>query len=120
MNGIEKIKLNTRVTKENTFNALCEKYPLTMGRFCEWIDEYKEDNNWNTLFYSNVKFHDLPYALQVGIWFQFVAERGNKAVHSEASFDYVENYFKLDYLRTDICSTIGEMEKQEYHSLKEY
>ena len=77
------------LTKENFWNELAEKYPAQMKKFCDWIDEYKKRINWNELFnkfYStngsavpeimNVpKYHDLPVAMQIGIFFQFTVEQ---------------------------------------------
>jgi hypothetical protein len=80
------------LTKENCFNALTEKYPRAMELFCEWIDFYKVKNNWKELFntfcegysvrdsvgnpFNAPKYHELPYAMQLGIWFEFVRENG--------------------------------------------
>ena len=69
------------LTKENFFNELYEKYPKAMQIFCNWIDEYKKSVNWNELFNDgkawaggvtkSPKFHELPYAIQNGIWIEF-------------------------------------------------
>jgi len=75
------------LTKENFWNDLKEKYPYGVQVFCDWIDEYKEKVKWSELFndgsphyakmgWHNPKYHDLPMAMQIGIWIQFVAERG--------------------------------------------
>ena len=75
------------LNKENFWNELYEKYPLGMKVFCDWIDEYKKKNNWKMLFNSNSeyqnadgknaiapKYHDLPLAMQIGIWIEFCSE----------------------------------------------
>jgi hypothetical protein len=65
------------LTKENFWNEMKEKYPQAMERFCEWIDDYKRQVEWKKLFnttYYPWKFHDLPLAMQFGIWRQFIAE----------------------------------------------
>lgn len=77
-----------RLTKENFWNDLYKKYPEEMKVFCMWIDRYKEKVGWNTLFninsdYQNSegknavapKYHDLPIAMQVGIFFEFCMGR---------------------------------------------
>lgn len=76
------------LTKENFWNELLEKYPEQMKVFCAWIDGYKKRVNWNKLFnsdsdYQNYegknapapKYHDLPIAMQIGIFMQFLAEQ---------------------------------------------
>lgn len=79
------------LTKENFFNELHAKYPKGLQVFCDWIDEHKKKNNWNELFNVDIithpgnypltksitthpKFHDLPYAMQLGIILQFMQE----------------------------------------------
>ena len=66
------------LTKENFWNQLKEKYPLSVQHFCDWIDQYKKENQWERLFnygsphydkmgWHNPKFHDLPMEMQYGI-----------------------------------------------------
>ena len=107
------------LTKENFFNKMQEKYPKAMYKFCKWIDEYKEKNNWGDLFktpleegfrqlhYSR-KYHELPLAMQVGIFMEFMEDIGiigsyqdprslldrNKQ-HLEEVFNRVEKTLKL-------------------------
>lgn len=71
------------LTKENFWNDLKEKYPEEMKRFCEWIDEYKKRVDWERLFASTInaqapKYHDLPIAMQFGIFLQFAKESWNQ------------------------------------------
>lgn len=80
------------LTKENFWNSLMEKYPIGMKLFCDWIDEYKKTNNWANLFNAAKaddreyfdwngdaveieapKYHDLPLAMQIGIFLEFMA-----------------------------------------------
>lgn len=76
-----------KLTKENFWNALYEKFPGQVQQFCNWIDEYKKRVGWNLLFnsdseYQNArgknapapKYHDLPIAMQWGIFQQFCSE----------------------------------------------
>ncbi len=80
------------LTKENFFNQMQEKYPAAMKLFCAWIDDYKKENDWAVLFNSDSnwqdsngknapapKYHDLPLAMQYGIWLQFNSEYIAKA-----------------------------------------
>ncbi len=71
------------LTKENFFNEMMQKYPLAMKDFCNWVDEYKQKNDWGNLFnfgtphyakqgWHNTKFHDLPLAMQMGIWNEYL------------------------------------------------
>lgn len=75
------------LTKENFWNELYVKYPDKVQEFCDWIDEYKKRVHWDMLFFNNrkaspqskcrsnpVKYHDLPLAMQLGIFIQFRAE----------------------------------------------
>ena len=77
------------LTKENFWDELYALYPSGTQVFCNWIDEYKAKVNWENLFnpmfkesndvqriYFSPKFHDLPYAIQLGIYIQFCVERG--------------------------------------------
>lgn len=90
------MKDKNNLTKENFWNELYAQYPEAVQQFCDWIDQYKTENNWVQLFNSGAvmaksshgvfepshyttsapKFHDLPLAMQTGIWIQFVQERG--------------------------------------------
>ena len=81
------------LTKENFWNDLQEKYPAGMKIFCEWIDKYKGKYGWNNLFGEHKtfyqgnlvcigfapKFHQLPYAMQIGIWLEFESEMSVRA-----------------------------------------
>lgn len=80
------------LTKENFWNDLQGKYPEQMKQFCAWVDEYKKRVDWNAVFnyeqshndlYKKYnipprrdapKFHDLPIAMQWGIFYQFTVE----------------------------------------------
>ncbi len=82
-----------KLTKENFWNDLNARYPKGMKVFCDWIDEYKKRVNWNQLFRNgpflsfendeitkpiqgeqNVKFHDIPGEMQIGIYIQFLSD----------------------------------------------
>ena len=105
------------LTKENFWNDLQAKYPKGMKVFCDWIDEYKKANDWNMLFnsdseYQNAagknapapKYHDLPLSMQMGIWIEFVVDRGG------CEFE-IEDMFKFD-LREEITEYIIMLEAE--------
>ncbi len=76
------------LNKENFWNEMYQKYPLAMKDFCEWMDEYKKREfyidefkrtlTWDELFLNNsptthkIKFHNLPIAMQMGIWNEYI------------------------------------------------
>lgn len=62
------------LTLENFWNPLKKIYPDSMNAFCKWVDEYKKRVNWPELLGSAIKYHDLPIAMQIGIFFQFTFE----------------------------------------------
>lgn len=63
------------LNKENCWNEIEAKYPDQFSAFASWIDFYKLDNNWKELFsqVEQVKFHDLPLAMQIGILIEYFA-----------------------------------------------
>jgi hypothetical protein len=97
-------------TKENFWNELYTAFPEGTQIFCDWMDRYKANNNWNELFNSDSnwqdangknalapKFHNLPYAMQLGIWIEFVIENTPEWE--------IENMSKYD-LREDISEYV--------------
>lgn len=105
------MNLDQTLTKENFFNEMLEKYPKAMKHFCEWIDQYKKAVNWDSLFNVNcqtafnVKFHDLPHAMQYGIWIEYCRqELGNYFEQPEHISDFVD-------LREDIEGVFKETEE---------
>jgi hypothetical protein len=85
--------MEENLNKENFWNELQIKYPDAMKIFCDWIDQYKNKVDWQKLFarrtfkiseeetsaeYENriSKFHEIPLAMQIGIWIEYVVERG--------------------------------------------
>lgn len=100
------------LTKEIFWNDLQAKYPDGMKTFCNWIDEYKKKNDWDMLFRNwhrseleQIKFHHIPYAMQMGIWFEFVIDRGG------CSFE-VEDLFTFD-LRKEITEYIKMLQSEK-------
>jgi len=107
--------MEENLNKENFWNALYLEHPDKVEKFCKWIDEYKKKNNWNALFNSDSnwqdangknapapKFHDLPVAIQVGIFGQFMAEwaeqnhasSGKAVSFREQAATAITRYFK--------------------------
>lgn len=73
------------LTKDNFWDRMKEQYPKAMDKFLKYIDQYKIDNNWDSLFQGDKtlgehtyyktepspKFHELPVAMQIGIFDQW-------------------------------------------------
>ena len=83
-------RLPDSLTKENFWNAMQSKYPVAMDRFCKWIDEYKNRVHWYDLVNANFKcdapkYHELPLAVQIGIFLQFVSEVNELAGHNDST-----------------------------------
>lgn len=85
------------LNKINFWQAVEVLYPKATAYFKLWVDGYKADNDWDDLFndhdmdknrdidfgnatYScqSPKFHDIPFAMQMGIFTQFLAEQGSE------------------------------------------
>jgi hypothetical protein len=89
------------LTKENFWDEIEQKYPKAMAHFKLWIDKYKSEHDWGFLFNESIgftdryrddngywteskkwtkapKYHDLPVAMQFGIFLEFVANFGKK------------------------------------------
>lgn len=68
--------MNQNINKENFFNKLQIDFPKGMEHFCNWIDKYKEDVQWNLIFneHLNIKFHDIPFEMQFGILMKYMTE----------------------------------------------
>ncbi len=100
------------LNKENFFNELTEKYPIAMKIFCDWIDEYKKEVDWDYLFNegevkgdfkSAPKFHDLPYDMQSGIIIRFACEH----------FKDTDNaYIGVKEMKELFSSCIGELNQK--------
>ncbi len=95
------------LNKENFWNEMQKKYPNAMGEFCNWIDIYKKENNWDSLFNAGLmvpirgqsvapKFHDLPLAMQMGIINEFINRNSPNYKHDNISYCKrdIEHYLK--------------------------
>lgn len=110
------------LTKENFWNEIQDRYPGGFHEFVIWIDEYKKKVGWEKLFfpdaledgtlvYTNIKFHDLPTAMQVGIFIQYWMETGHR-------YDFFPDG---PYTMADLVAAITEAiaeEKAEAHTQK--
>jgi hypothetical protein len=76
------MNLQLPLTKEGFWNEMMEKFPKATKQFCGWLDRYKEAVHWTDLFpskqrqhyWSDIKYHHLPYAMQQGIWIEFIRQ----------------------------------------------
>ena len=104
------------LTKENFWNEIYLKYPNATKIFCGWIDEYKISVGWESLFNAGIslganeaiskskKYHELPYAIQQGIWIQFAQEI------LPTYFEQPEYIYSFD-LEEDIKTVLSELEE---------
>lgn len=96
------------LSKLNFWDAIKVMRPLAWEKFDKWLDEYKPDNDWKELFnpmfketdvariYSYPKFHDLPAAMQIGIFMQWMAdEAGDTAGWLDTMQEIAIEFFKL-------------------------
>ncbi len=102
------------LNKENFWDSIYKKYPKGVQIFCDWIDKYKEENNWHRLFKQEfhaknlqVKFHDLPLAMQIGIWIEFKTHI--QSSHLKWKIEDLKDY---DW-RYDIDNTLGTLHFME-------
>lgn len=121
------MQLQETLTKENFWNRMMELYPNATKKFCEWVDEYKKEVNWKILFNCgkdknygtnfnrpvgengrwdhDIKFHDIPHAMQTGIWLEYLSQRGGCVME-------IENFFEFD-LAKDIEGMFRELLEEE-------
>lgn len=59
------------LNKENFWNELMALYPNEVKHFCNWIDQYKKENDWNVIVHSALKFHHIPLSMQLGILLEY-------------------------------------------------
>ncbi len=107
------MEIEETLTKENFWNQIYIDYPKACKLFCNWIDEYKKAVDWNDLFNDDItnladgykvpKFHEIPHAMQQGIWIEFVNQ------NLDNYFEQPEYSYCLD-LREDIKIVFSEIE----------
>jgi CTP-dependent riboflavin kinase len=95
------------LTKEEFWDEMSQNYPKAMKHFNEWIDRYKEENNWKDIFNEDAevgkddymagtlfeapKYHDLPIAMQFGIFLEYLSDLG-KGKYFPTSVVYIDNF----------------------------
>jgi len=110
--------MEVELTKEKFWSPLEELNEEGLKKFYLWIDDIKRRNNWQQLFnygsphyskqgWHNPKFHELPSAMQFGIFLQYVSETTPLAfsgsMFSKPSVDNVVNIIKA-YFQTEELS----------------
>ncbi len=96
------------LTKENFWDEMEQKYPKAMAHFKQWIDQYKRDNNWGYVFnpeftiktisergnFSSLthswppKYHELPIAMQFGIFTEYLYYTDTISIDLFSQADY--------------------------------
>lgn len=108
------MNLSEPLTKENFWNDIMKDFPNATKRFCDWIDEYKETVNWDVLFgcadhvskKTRIKFHNIPYDMQTGIWIKFANDILNEC-YEQPEYEYSGD------LREDIKTVFNEIDHLE-------
>ena len=88
-----------KMTKANFWNVLEAEYPEQTADFRRWLSEYARREGIDRLFDAQhsadggqirqtvtlipVGFHDLPNAMQIGIFIQYTVETGAHPFHCE-------------------------------------
>jgi hypothetical protein len=85
------------LNKENFFNPIKEKCPLAMEVFCSWIDEYKKQIKWHQYFYTFLKFHSLPFEMQMGIMFEYFRQQ-SVVFFTQGGSSYPEKKYLVQFL----------------------
>lgn len=95
------------LTNENFWNRMEQKFPKAVEKFDSWSREYKKAVDWDTLFnecYIAVngenlvkkpapKFHELPLAMQMGIWLEYLLQQ-------EDCKNLVANFYPHDFRKS--------------------
>lgn len=67
----ERICLSQGLNYKGFFDAAKVHCPLAFKEFSAFMDSYKSMNRWGKYFKDGIKFHDLPFHLQVGVMIKF-------------------------------------------------
>ena len=70
------------LNKKNFWGFASNHCTKTMNKFTRFIDVYKMSIGWDDMFneHLNIKFHDIPYEMQLGIILKFFNEATNVQV----------------------------------------
>lgn len=92
------------MTKDAFWQPIENRAPKTFKQFKDWIDGYKKRVGWDKMFHAGIqlsrsddditkapKVHDLPDALQIGIFFQFLTEQEYVAYKPDIDFTSIES-----------------------------
>ena len=86
---------NDGLTMVDAWDRIKIEYPKAFEVFSKWINNYKVINNWSQLFRSSlIKYHDLTYGMQQGIFIDFCKEILNHYFEQpeyEPSLDFEED-----------------------------
>lgn len=97
-------------TTKSFWDELENKYPNEIAQYKGWIDEYKRCVDWDSSLFGRspkngecpVKYHDLPMAMQWGIFQQFCAENYPSGFGGvESTFEHPADYEKIPALITE-------------------
>lgn len=76
------MKKKQNLTKENFWDDVAIRFPKAFYVFTQWLDEWKNTygtNNWVDFSIpvepKDIKFHDYPYAMQLGIMIEFMVDK---------------------------------------------
>jgi len=75
--------------KDSFWAEIEARWPGEFKRFTAWVDEYKNKTGWEDLFagkvdrpefvgFTGAKYHDLPAAMQIGIFLQYCIEENHR------------------------------------------
>lgn len=104
MDEIKPREIPYGLTLENFWNQLTEQYPKEVKHFGAWIDEYKNHIDWENLFCTSrvwhmnyvpdsnidVKYHDLPLAMQFGIFCEYAVTNGEVVYLADTPADFID------------------------------
>lgn len=119
--------MNNNLSKENYWNALQEKYPQAMAEFSEWIDKYKREIGWDSIFAHDwrplpIKFHDIPFDMQRGILTRFFEEKiGDYPINKKEAIEGIRDFFKCIQLSMEVIglkTDIKTLAKQQGFNVK--
>lgn len=107
-----------KMTKAGYWDQLMADYPDQMNDFCTWIDEYKRREGWAILFNTgrllnrdlvqsldtsiaihDPKFHDLPNAMQIGVFIQYTVEMGDIPFITLETLNFNETYNMTGFIQ---------------------
>lgn len=111
--------MKIELTKKDFWTPLYKRYPI-VKIFYDWIDEYKKRDE-NRLFFTcenegwGIKFHDMPVAVQWGVFQQFCAEQFPSGFGGiESSFEHPNDIAKIPELITEYFAEMQDNAETEH------